>query len=82
MKTKSKHVRDYRAKNGATQYKPSLQMAMAMNGCSEGFCLACAHVQSGVEPDAKRYVCNACNAPKVYGAESLVMMGLTFDAEA
>jgi hypothetical protein len=33
-----------------------------------GFCLAC-----GVEPDAQRYTCEACGAPKVYGAEELLI---------
>lgn len=80
MKTKSKHVREYRTKSGLTQFKPSIQSVMLMNEDGEGFCLACGHTQGGVEPDARRYTCGACKAPKVFGAEELVLMGLTFDA--
>ena len=77
---KSKHVREYRTRDGRTQFKPSIQLAMALNGSNQGFCLACANAQDGVEPDARRYTCEACGAPKVYGAEELTLMGLTFDA--
>lgn len=30
------------------------------------------------EPDARKYVCESCGKPKVYGAAELAMMGLTF----
>ena len=40
-----------------------------------GFCLACGAEASGVEPDARRYRCESCGEPKVYGAEELLMMG-------
>jgi len=39
-----------------------------------GFCLACGAMQDGVEPDARRYVCDACNEPRVYGAEECLLM--------
>ena len=29
-----------------------------------------------VEPDARKYECDCCGEPKVYGAEELIMMGL------
>lgn len=74
-------TRPYQARNGNMQVKPSLQLVMTMNGKSEGFCLSCGGIQGGVEPDAKGYKCVGCDAPKVYGPESLVMMDLTFDAE-
>ena len=38
-----------------------------------GFCLACGAEAYGVEPDAQRYTCDACGAPKVYGAEELLI---------
>jgi len=38
-----------------------------------GFCLACGAEADGVEPDARRYICESCGAPKVYGAEELLM---------
>ena len=41
---------------------------------SLGFCLACGEEASGVEPDARRYECEACGAARVYGAEELLLM--------
>lgn len=73
-------VRPYVARNGATQYKPSIQLVMLMNEDNEGFCLACGETQGGVEPDGQRYECGDCGAHKVYGAEFLVLMGLTWEA--
>lgn len=39
-----------------------------------GFCLACGAEACGVEPDARRYTCESCGKPKVYGAEELLLM--------
>ena len=39
-----------------------------------GFCLACGDEAYGVEPDARRYVCEACGAKAVYGAEECLIM--------
>lgn len=39
-----------------------------------GFCLACGAQHDGVEPDARRYTCEECDAPKVYGAEEILLM--------
>lgn len=74
------NIRPYKTKGGATQFKPSIQLAMTMAEDYEGFCLACGDIQDGVEPDAQRYTCEGCGAAKVYGAEELVLMGLTWDA--
>lgn len=41
-----------------------------------GFCVACGNEAYGVEPDARKYVCEACGARAVYGAEELVIMGV------
>lgn len=41
-----------------------------------GFCLACGIDVEGVEPDARRYPCEACGEPQVYGAEELAIMML------
>ena len=38
-----------------------------------GFCLACGLEVEGVEPDARRYQCEACGELRVYGAEELFM---------
>jgi hypothetical protein len=46
----------------------------AESGECVGFCLACGAEAEGVEPDARRYECECCGEPKVYGAEELVLM--------
>jgi hypothetical protein len=38
-----------------------------------GFCLSCGAAAHGVEPDARRYRCESCNAKQVYGAEELLL---------
>ena len=40
---------------------------------SPGLCLECGAEASGVEPDASKYFCEACNRKSVYGAELLFM---------
>ena len=77
MARKSRKMQ-YVARSGAKQWKPSIEYAMVLSESNEGFCLACGKAQSCVEPDARRYTCESCNAPKVYGAEQLVLMGLIF----
>ena len=42
-----------------------------------GFCLRCGNEQDGCEPDARRYVCEACGEKTVYGAEELALMAVT-----
>lgn len=71
-------IQNYRARSGATQYKPSLALVMVMNSEEQGFCLACGEVQEAVEPDARKGTCASCGASKVYGAEELASMGLVF----
>lgn len=39
-----------------------------------GICLACGEDAYGVEPDARRYECEACGERAVYGAEELLIM--------
>lgn len=39
-----------------------------------GFCLACGEQAYGVEPDARKYTCESCGAPRVYGAEEILIM--------
>ena len=39
-----------------------------------GFCIACGDDAYGVEPDARRYVCESCDVKAVYGAEELLLM--------
>lgn len=40
-----------------------------------GFCLACGEEASNVEPDARKYCCEACGALQVYGADEWLVMG-------
>lgn len=68
----------YTAKNGATQYKPSIEYVMALSHDGMGFCLACTEAVDNVEPDIRKSECPSCGAAKVYGAEELALMGLTF----
>lgn len=37
-----------------------------------GFCVKCGEEAYGVEPDASRYVCEACGERGVYGAQELL----------
>jgi hypothetical protein len=71
-------IRKYKARSGATQYKPSLELVMVMNSEDQGFCLACGEIQDGVEPDARKRPCDCCGKSKVYGAAELALMGLVF----
>lgn len=38
-----------------------------------GFCIICGVDAFGVEPDARKYECEACGERGVYGAEELAM---------
>lgn len=73
-------MKTYKAKNGNIQHMPTLESLeeIISGDNNEGFCLACGETQDGVEPDARKYICESCNAPKVYGAEELVLMGLCY----
>jgi hypothetical protein len=70
--------RPYTSKSGLKQFKPSMELAASMIDNNEGFCLACGNIQDSVEPDARRYTCDCCEKPKVYGAEELVIRGLVY----
>lgn len=78
--TRDKHVTKYRARAGAEQFKPSLELAMSMDCDLQGFCLACGDVADGVDPDTVKDACPNCGAYKLYGASELILMGLTFHA--
>ena len=41
-----------------------------------GFCLACGEDAEGVEPDARKYQCEVCGAPAVYGAQECLIMSV------
>jgi hypothetical protein len=78
LKHNPEHITSYRAKSGATQYRPSVAYGMSLAALDHGFCLACGNDQPGVEPDARKYTCDHCDADKVYGIEELALMGLLF----
>lgn len=69
-------MQEYKAKNGATQFKPSLEELQACHESNCGWCLACGYNGTLAEPDAVRYECENCGAHKVYGAHELALMGL------
>lgn len=41
-----------------------------------GFCLDCGAEAYNVEPDARGYACESCNAHRVFGAQEMLLMGL------
>ena len=49
-------------------------MDLAQADDCRGLCVACGAEADGVEPDARRYTCEACGESAVYGAEELLMM--------
>lgn len=64
---------EYTTKTGKKQYMPVIKGDRLPEG---GWCLQCGHEVDGVEPDARRYICESCEQPKVYGIEELLLMGL------
>jgi hypothetical protein len=69
----------YVTKSGVTQFKPVLteNEYRAILDDNIGFCLACGQETiGGVEPDARRYTCESCGEPKVFGLEELLLMNL------
>lgn len=71
-------AKQYTTKSGILQWMPSIEEVQEMDENSEGFCLACGNIQGGCEPDARRYECDDCGKPKVYGAAELALMGLVY----
>ena len=71
-------MKQYTAKSGKTQFKQSLKVLQqaVLGDTMSGYCLACGEENGPVEPDARKYECDCCGEPKVYGAEELIMMGL------
>ncbi len=39
-----------------------------------GFCIVCGTEHTGIEPDARNYVCEECGEAEVFGAEEILMM--------
>ena len=68
----------FQSRNGETLLKPVLaeEEYRSFQNDYAGFCLACGETAYNVEPDARRYVCESCSRPKVYGFEELLLMNL------
>lgn len=66
---------------GATKVHPSITAERIMDAVERrnttldnpGICIACGTDAEGVEPDARRYKCEACGERAVYGAEELLL---------
>lgn len=69
-------AKTYTTKSGVKQFMPVISESELMSERTTGFCLACGNEADGVEPDARKYVCECCGQPKVYGLEELCVMGL------
>jgi hypothetical protein len=48
------------------------------NVSNPGFCLNCSAQVTGIEPDARNYTCEECEAKEVFGAEEVLLMGAFF----
>jgi hypothetical protein len=66
----------YKTRGGANQLRPVMSEAEYRSADMAGFCLACGQEADCCEPDARKYPCEACGQPKVYGLEELLMMDL------
>jgi hypothetical protein len=70
----------YTNQKGVKRFKPKCSHTHMTNivfgDSSVGWCLACGEEVDGVEPDARRYICETCNQPTVYGMEELLQMNL------
>lgn len=67
-----------KTKSGKEYYRFEMS-EMEFSGCdndSEGCCVFCGETAYGVEPDARKYPCEACEKPGVYGMQELLLMGL------
>lgn len=69
----------YTTRRGEQQFKPRMnehELNELLYDGTRGFCLACGEEADGVEPDARRYECEACGAHKVFGYSELLEMNL------
>lgn len=70
----------YTNQKGEKQYKPQCSLKQMENiimfDSGLGWCLHCGDEVNGVEPYARKYTCEVCGLPKVFGMEELMQMGL------
>jgi hypothetical protein len=80
MKGGRMHTETYTTRKGRTLFRPVLSEeeigAAVMGSNDDGFCLACGAFGQQVEPDARRYTCDCCGEPKVFGIPELLIMGI------
>jgi len=64
-------------KTGRTLYRFTMSERELMNRSTqfEGRCILCGASREGCEPDARKYTCEKCDQPAVYGLEELLLMG-------
>lgn len=64
-------------KTGRTLYRFTMSEQDLMNRSSqfEGRCILCGASRGTCEPDARKYTCEKCGQPSVYGLEELLLMG-------
>lgn len=57
--------------------RPTIEEVTAAVDKNVGFCIMCGNEAHGVEPDARNYKCESCGAEQVFGAEQILIEGLT-----
>jgi len=64
-------------KTGRTLYRFTMgeKEFMRRNDEYEGRCILCGASRGTCEPDARKYTCEKCGQPSVYGLEELLLMG-------
>jgi len=81
------HTETYKTREGRTLFRPVLseeEIGAAVMGSNDdilprvraGFCLACGAFGQQMEPDARRYTCDCCGEPKVFGIPELLIIGI------
>lgn len=61
------------AKNKPTRTELlTLALEMCERDEDQGVCLECGEIADGIEPDARRYHCDACATDNVYGREEVL----------
>lgn len=74
-----KHIKLTGQKTGRTFFAFAMpeEEFRGLNDDYCGLCIRCGEsTTGGVEPDARKYECEACEENGVYGMEELLMMGL------
>ncbi len=69
-------MKEVKTKRGRMLWLPSIDEILEASEALEGFCLACGERAYSVEPDARKYTCETCGEPMVYGPEELVLNNL------